>query len=489
MITNDPDIEARVIAGCIEEADVLDALPELEISDFYDYRNQAVFAAIRNLEEANRLRARRKEAMEPITIVAVDNYLLHHDRVRETHVAEKAGVTYLTKLVLESQPYGDDLSAACGDAIRLRVLRDHREQAAAVAAILGDEPAAAPVVVQVEAERAPDPRSDTGFLSMSTRVKGELEERKQWSVHAMNYHNAYIDDCLRAILPHDFILIGAETGLGKTDLALSIAMGNATHERPVAFFALEAEPRELERRTKFAWLSNTAHERGLPGRYELNYTDWLLCRCEDVVGPLNAECERWFDNQLGGLWTYYRGERFDQHDLKRQIMRVHKHVDLIVVDHLHYLDFEDDENENRAITNIVKTIRDVSLRIGKPVILVAHLKKKDERMRKIVPSLNDFHGTSNISKVVTQSITIARARKVKAPKWWLAPTYVSVLKDRRAGAPPYCALQFFNRKSRTYEEHYVLGELVKGDTDWEPVKPGDQPSWARCHRQLELEFV
>jgi replicative DNA helicase len=462
---HDQDTEARVLVACIEEPHVLEQLDELEVDDFFDYRNQSAFTELRNLQALK----------EPISVIAIDKRLRANDSVREQIVADKAGVVYLANLLATTRPYDQDLEAARVDAKCLRLLRDER----AAAVITGGEPP----------EPREQPASAHDWLNMPARVVNELEVRKKNAAHALNYHNTFLDDVLRVILPHDLILIGAETGLGKTDLALSVAMANAMAERRVAFFALEAEPNELEMRSKYSWLSREAHRRQLPDRHELNFTDWLIVRCEHIVGPLNAECDRWFLNNLGGFWTYYRGERFNQHDLRREILRIHKLVDIIVVDHLHYVDIEEGDSEGEGIGETMKAIRDVSLRIGKPVILVAHLRKKDERMKKIVPSLGDFHGSSNISKVCTQAITIARARKVQAPKWWLAPTYVSVIKDRRAGAPPYVALQFFDRRSRSYEDDYVLGQLVKGDTDWEPVKPGDQPSWARGHRQLELEFV
>ena len=67
----------------------------------------------------------------------------------------------------------------------------------------------------------------------------------------------------------------------------------------------------------------------------------------------------------------------------------------------------DDPNENRAVKNIVKRIRDVSLAIGVPVIVVAHLRKKDRIPRPLAPDLDDFHGASDITKI---AIALAEQR-------------------------------------------------------------------------------
>jgi hypothetical protein len=301
------------------------------------------------------------------------------------------------------------------------------------------------------------------FATMPARLHRERERRVAQAAKALQYYNPFLDDCLRAILPNDLILLGAPTGLGKTDLALSIALSNAMHERRVAYFALEAEEMELERRVKFAWLCNEAYRRNIPRKGELNYSDWYLGRCEDIIGPdLDREADQHFLSNLGGMWTFYRGQRFDRGDLKKNVEAVHPLVELIVIDHLHYVDADDEENEHRALGDTTKTIRDLALVIGKPVLLVAHLRKKDGRSKALIPSIDDFHGSSNITKICTQAITLGRATGVELPdlKWWQAPTFMSVLKDRRAGAPPFVALTMFDKRTRRYDDTYTLGRLI-----------------------------
>lgn len=333
------------------------------------------------------------------------------------------------------------------------------------------------------------PDATDTFHTMPVRLIGERTERAEFSGKALNYHHPFLDDCLRAILPHDLVLLVAPSGLGKTELALAIAMENAKKEYRVGYFALEAEPRELERRTKFAWLSAEVYRRNHARKHELNYVDWLLHRCEDLIGPeLDEQADRAMHALFGSLWTYYRGEKFTQQTIREQIEKWHHQFDLIVVDHLHYVDADDDANENRAMQETVKTIRDVSLRIGKPVLVVAHLRKREQRLKQLMPHLEDVLGSKHITNICTQVITLERATGIEASKWWLSPTFMSVLKDRRAGAPPFVALTHFDRRTRRYEANYTLGRVIKSGTEWDPLKPGDAPSWATCHRQLELEL-
>ncbi|MCX5748043.1 MAG: AAA family ATPase, partial [Proteobacteria bacterium] len=320
------------------------------------------------------------------------------------------------------------------------------------------------------------------FESMPQRVIGERDERLTMAERAISYYHPFLDDALRAILPHDLVLLGAPTGEGKTDLALSIAASNAKAGRRVCYFALEAEPRELERRQKFSLLAKEVLRNKHPGARELNYTDWILGRCEHICGPFNADADKTILQTLSEFRTFYRGARFTQGDLGQEINAIHQTADLIVIDHLHYVD-SDDPNELRALAETVKTIRDLSLRIGKPIILIAHLRKRDVRSIQGTATIDDFHGSSNIVKIATQAITIERARKIECTNWYLAPTFVSILKDRRGGAPGLVALSMFDRRFRSYQPTYTLGRVGDGGK-WEPLD-GDVPTWAKHHRAVE----
>lgn len=324
--------------------------------------------------------------------------------------------------------------------------------------------------------------SGTGFLPMPDRMHGELDERRAFERSLLGYNVTFLDDVLRGMLPHDLVLLAAGTGIGKTELALAIAAGNAAQGRPTHYFALEAEPRELERRRKYALIARRAWEEKHPVAYELNYMDWFLGRLD--VGDLDAWADTQIAIELSTLFTFYRGRKFDAADLARAIIGIHDKTTLIVVDHLHYVDADEDADENRALHETTKIIRDVSLRVGRPILLVVHLRKRerDTARRALMPSTDDVHGSSNITKIGTQVITIERATDIEPTKWYFSPTFIAIAKDRRAGAPRYVALCNYNTLTKTYSPEYTLGR-AKG-SKWEAIGPGDAPSWAKNHRAL-----
>lgn len=463
MAMSSAAVERALVAALIASPDQHDALPPtFGLDKIADFRAAAAFTAFVNL------RTRGATVTADTVFVEIERKAEHKD----CRWFEGIAVTVAAKPLPLVLGWVETIAKAAAD-------RD-----AAIAA--GDEQIRAEDELDDLALRDMDRPALPArpWITAPGRLAGELEDRKLIASRALRYHHPFLDDCLRALLPHDLVLIGAPSGIGKTDLALGIAASNAAIGRRVHYFALEAEERELERRTKFSMLSREAYRTKHASASDMNYADWLLGKCEHVCGALNAEIDAAIAKNLGTMWTFYRGASFTAQDLKREILDVHAGTDLILVDHLHYID-SDDENEQKSLGDTVKTIRDVSLRIGKPVILVAHLRKRDQRAKQVISTLDDFHGSSNVVKICTQAVTIERASSVEASKWYLAPTFMTVLKDRRAGAPNVVALTQFDRRTRGYLDTYTLGRLTKGGTEWEQIPQPDAPSWAKHHRAME----
>lgn len=313
-------------------------------------------------------------------------------------------------------------------------------------------------------------------MTVPARLLGEREDRIERAKRRLSYFVPFLDDYLRGILPNDLVLIGAPSGIGKTEMAANIACANAEAGHRVHYLALEAEDREIERRKKYSILSRLVWNAKHPERERMNYTDWYLGELEHIVGDFERQADAIILEKLNGLRTYYRRQLFTAERLRETIDDVRHESDLIIVDHLHYID-SDDENENRALGETVKTIRDVSLRVGVPIILVAHLRKRDTRSKQLVATLDDFHGTSNITKIATQVIAIERAVGIDSDRWWKSPTFMSIVKDRRSGQPREVAVADFDVRVKCYGGKYALGRIKSGE--WEQIGIGDRPTWAR----------
>lgn len=324
------------------------------------------------------------------------------------------------------------------------------------------------------------------FKSAGERVKGEHVERVERGKNEIPYYHGFLDDLLRGISQNDLIVLGAETGAGKTEFARSVAAANARSGRRVYYFALEAEEREIERRTKFQILIEIAARNGFREWDRVNYPDWYRGKLEDVFGEHNEAADRQFALEYANLHTYYRGSKFDHEDIKRLFLAIQSDAELIVLDHLHYVDIED-ENENRGFKNTVKMIRDVALGIGRPVILIVHLRKRDMRSKAIVPDIEMVHGSSDIAKICTRAIMLAPARSMPNAKTHLSNTFFYVPKDRVGGATGLVALCAFDRNTRSYSSRYTLGRMSADGSEFEPLE-GNLPRWAKNAFKPEVTF-
>jgi len=148
---------------------------------------------------------------------------------------------------------------------------------------------------------------------------------------------------------------------------------------------------------------------------------------------------------------------------------------------LHYVDESDErQTENQSYKRKVKKIRTAALRKGKPTLLVAHIRKGDRRYEPLVPTVEDFHGSSDIPKIATKAIMLAPAFDQPNDKPFLWNTYFQIAKCRLDGTVTrYCALCTFNSRTNDYESNYTLGRLVEGGKKFDAVDTAELPGWTR----------
>ena len=216
------------------------------------------------------------------------------------------------------------------------------------------------------------------------------------------------------------------------------------------------------------------------GRERMSYRNWYMGALDGALGHYTRAIEATIAKDYRTLKTYYRGTEFNVETLDRLFRAIQDETDLIILDHLHYVD-SDEPNENRAYKQIVKRIRDISLTVGVPVLLIAHLRKKDRGVRTLVPDIDDFHGSSDITKIATKVILLAPAtdQPAESPSHLWA-TYVHCPKDRMDGSTKnYVARVPFDVRLGTYLDAYELGRQSPGGDEFVTLHRGELPHWAR----------
>lgn len=316
------------------------------------------------------------------------------------------------------------------------------------------------------------------FKSVAERIAAERTKRLELAGRVLTFGVRFLDVALGGIFPNDLVILGAKTGRGKTALATRIALRNAAQGKRVHYFALEAEEDEIERRMKFSLLAEWFRERrNYDALRRLNYLDWYSGKCDEDTAKIEPLVDEMIGSKYRTLRTFYRSADFYAEHFEQLAKQVQDESDLLILDHLHYVD-SDDANENAGYKRIVKKIRDTALDAGKPVLVVAHLRKSSSnRMAEPVPGIEDFHGTSDVPKIATKAIILAPAPSEPGGDPNLCPTYIAPVKCRADGSRTrYVGRCLFDVRRGAYDDEYDLGQ-IDGD-DFVKVDEQYRPRWA-----------
>lgn len=315
------------------------------------------------------------------------------------------------------------------------------------------------------------------FKSASDRSSKETSLREVRMKHILKFGVPFLDDALRGILKTDLILLGAPSGVGKTALCCNIALANIENGKRVHYIALEAEECEIEARLKFPLIAERFFSDPNRPRLEdkFNFTDWYLGKYTGYFAEYEKIINEYFEKAFRNLFTFYKGEKFGIEQFVHAVMNASIDTDLIIVDHVHYFDIED-ENENKGIKKIAAMARTLALENEKPIILVAHLRKRDKGNMDLVADLEEFQGASDLYKIATRVITFSSGPYTESKEYI---TYFRVPKNRfDGGVTRFVGKLAYSPQEGKYRNEYQIGQSnIKRGEVFEEVNIGLRPSW------------
>jgi replicative DNA helicase len=299
----------------------------------------------------------------------------------------------------------------------------------------------------------------------------------------------FLDDALTGVGETDLNLLGAATGVGKTQIATHVALNAAKQGHQVYYFALEAEEGEIENRILFSEIAREwwiRHPHG-GGPFAPRYISWLYGDQDEELGPLEEEISPRINSDIATLRTIYKISSFNVEDFVAMFEAIQHDAKLIVIDHLHYFDITH-RDENQGLKDAVKKIRNAALEFKKPILLLAHLRKSERGNKNPVPDIDDFYGSSDLVKIGVYVIMVSRAEDKSLGSGNYA-TWISLPKCRHAGdATNYVGLVGYDLKTGTYGKQYDLYR-AKRFCEPERVKSEHRPRWAKRALDTEEEIA
>jgi replicative DNA helicase len=294
-----------------------------------------------------------------------------------------------------------------------------------------------------------------------------------------------LDEALYGILRNDLIVIGADSGSGKSELCLDIALHNARNGKKVVLYFIEGGASEAMSRIKWKLMCQRFFAEKRTGIY-LDYRKWRMNMHDqpEVMASLEEEaCDIIEDTIDGNLFFYDFDKTFTIEHLIESF-RLVGYSDLIVVDHLQYFDISEPRSELKEMSDILKRLKDIANFEQIPVILVSHLRKKDKDRG--LPSQEDFYGTSNIAKISSVSITISsEGKQVEDFALNIYPTWFRIVKSRTKVSSNLGMLCNFELTNQRYAQEYDVWRLFNG-IPTKVLSDSEKPRWAKSAKAVPV---
>lgn len=287
----------------------------------------------------------------------------------------------------------------------------------------------------------------------------------------LTFANKFLDMAFRGIFKDDLILFGAPTGVGKTQFSTNIAVQNVMQGKRVHFIALESSIGEINNRIRYANLANFYFmdgDRQYTDR-KLNFPDWLLGRFDGALAKYLPQAKA-AQEELKNLHIHYGSNSFTVTDLLKLAADVAGETDLIIVDHVHYFDLNDHKNENTGLKEIAQSARNITQNLEAPMLLIGHMRKKDKRSPEICPSMDEFHGSSDLSKIATKVVTMSGGPMVPGEST-KSYSYLRILKNRFDGSvTKFGARMIYNFATTSFDDHIDIGKFTDFGAEFEIIE-------------------
>lgn len=272
---------------------------------------------------------------------------------------------------------------------------------------------------------------------------------------------------------NDLVIISSDSGVGKTEIACTLAENFADNGKKVLYFGLEMAYGEGLNRIGFRKLAKI-----LKNSNNFDYISYGLFKqnkLKYLLDKHDMDMHIAMENVLENILWRRKSSSFTLFDLKRELLENKDKADVFIIDHLSMVD-TDSVNENKEAEIIMKEIDMFCEQYEKPVIIVAHIRKSQGNTRLYMPRLHDILGSKHIVNIPKIVIMLAKdyETQVKNDEY---PTYIRFLKNRDSGRTNYVGRIYFNYQTSSYKPDFEL-LLDKGNgVEVANIDTG-YPTWA-----------
>ncbi|MDO9231666.1 MAG: bifunctional DNA primase/polymerase [bacterium] len=262
----------------------------------------------------------------------------------------------------------------------------------------------------------------------------ELTTTKPEDVVSLGYD--WLDNKLTGLFPGELIVVGGESGTGKTTFTTNIIY-KASKNRKCAVFALEDRLNDYSHKALYFELGKVIkkHEGSKAQNYywnefrknELQNDDRFLTYFNEAY--LNLKNDNILFAKVDSVITVEELEKAIEEQVKQG-------VELFLIDHLHYFDLSRGKDTKADyIEKVMVRIKTIQRRTGARIIMVVHYKKLGGSR----PTLDSFKDSISIVQNANYVINIWRDRSDGADQY---NTYFSIPKARNPNGEATIEVKF-----------------------------------------------
>ena len=321
-------------------------------------------------------------------------------------------------------------------------------------------------------------------------IEKEIRKIEQIKINSVksktNYGITFLDKSLGSIKKGEFVLICADSGVGKSQLLYDIAFNNAKNKFNVLLIALEAFEGEPTARLKYKYISNEYYKRKYNKDHGNIYYDFWLENKYNFLTNLEIEANKFLLDNYESMKIVYKTnlKDFNVNSLCKLIESYKDKLDIVFIDHIHYFDLIG-MNQYKEEGLLAKKIKFLAENYGVPIVCNAHIRKNRDK-ECIIHDEKDIMGSSDIYKNATSIIALAPYYESqnflkKEDNNILYPTSFRICKARYRSAikPWLIGVHNYDIRTNFYQTEYNLHKLNKNASKSELLSFNEYPDFLK----------
>jgi replicative DNA helicase len=431
-----PDAELSLLGALLIDSDVLNKILEvLQAGDFYKPSHQKIYAAVLTLFQKG----------EPFDVISLGNQL--HAR---GELEDIGGTPYLAKLAASVASSANALHYA--KIIREKAMLRHAIHVATDIVEQGYNGCEDVELFLDGAEKCLFEISERNIRQSFSPVREIVKEsfktierlyENKTSVTGMPTGFKKLNELTSGFQPSDLVIIAGRPSMGKTALALNVAL-NAAREtgQAVAVFSLEMSKEQLVQRMLCSEARVDSSK--LRGGY-LRESDWpKLTKAASTL----SESSIFIDDTPAISILEMRA--------KARRLKKEQKLGMVVVDYLQLMRSDNSESREREVSDISRSLKALAKELKVPVVALSQLNRGVEARNEKRPQLADLRESGSIEQDADVIAFIYREEVYNrdTPQQGLAEVIIG---KQRNGPIGTVKLKFFSEYTRFEEldEKYV----------------------------------